>query len=157
MYIGFWASNNVKFNNVNILNDNVSMIYRTQPFSNSIDPSTLKNLLHAQAKHKSTNESTVLAEPSDMPTKWIRTVSGSPVLLFRYSALTFNAHMIHYDQSYSNSEGFETTLVHGPLQAQLLLDLVHRIFPFRPILEFNYRGMNILFLHSFTKNTNGIQ
>lgn len=47
-----------------------------------------------------------------------------PILLFRYSALTFNSHRIHYDRNYtSEKEGYSDLLVHGPLQATLLLNL----------------------------------
>ena len=119
-----------------LLQDNVSMIYRTQPFA---APVNSDGRVHAQSNHKSHNDS-LIAQPAENPSKWTRTVRASSVLLFRYSALTFNAHMIHYDQSYSNSEGFQNTLVHGPLQAQLLLDHVNRIFPGRGISSFSYRG-----------------
>ena len=53
-----------------------------------------------------------------------RTVQASPVLLFRFSALTFNSHRIHYDRPYAMEvEGYGGLVVHGPLQAALLLDL----------------------------------
>ena len=52
-----------------------------------------------------------------------RTVQASPILLFRYSALTFNGHRIHYDRPYATVvEGYDGLVVHGPLQASLLLD-----------------------------------
>ena len=58
---------------------------------------------------------------------WTRTVTPTPVLLFRFSALTFNAHRIHYDRPYAiNEEGCPGLVLHGPLTAVLLLDLVHR-------------------------------
>jgi len=50
-------------------------------------------------------------------------VDGSPLLLFRFSALTFNGHRIHYDFAYAASEGYPGLLVHGPLQAALMLNL----------------------------------
>ena len=47
------------------------------------------------------------------------------MLLFRYSALTMNSHRIHYDQPYvTGTEGYPGLVVHGPLTATLLLDLV---------------------------------
>lgn len=44
--------------------------------------------------------------------------------LFRYSALTWNSHRIHYDRDFAKSEGYDDLLVHGPLQATLALDLL---------------------------------
>ena len=53
-----------------------------------------------------------------------------PVLLFRYSALTFNGHRIHYDREYvTEVEGYPGLIVHGPLIATLLVDLVRRNAP----------------------------
>lgn len=53
-----------------------------------------------------------------------RSIAPSPVLLFRYSALTFNGHRIHYDRPYATEvEGYGGLVVHGPLQATLLLHL----------------------------------
>ena len=59
--------------------------------------------------------------------KWQRDVMPDAVLLFRYSALTFNGHRIHYDRSYvTEEEGYPGLVVHGPLIATLLVDLVRR-------------------------------
>jgi 3-methylfumaryl-CoA hydratase len=55
---------------------------------------------------------------------WV--VEADPVLLFRYSALTYNAHRIHYDREYARSEGYPGLLVHGPLQALLMAELARR-------------------------------
>jgi 3-methylfumaryl-CoA hydratase len=56
---------------------------------------------------------------------WRRVVHPDPVWLFRYSALTFNGHRIHYDRAYATErEGYAGLVVHGPLMATLLLDLV---------------------------------
>jgi 3-methylfumaryl-CoA hydratase len=58
---------------------------------------------------------------------WQRQIVPDPVLLFRYSALTFNGHRIHYDRSYATGvEGYPGLVVHGPLLATLLLDLLDR-------------------------------
>jgi len=71
-------------------------------------------------------------------------VPASPVLLFRYSALTFNGHRIHYDEPYATgTEGYPGLVVHGPLQATLLLNLVATAgatMPFR----FRYRALSAL-------------
>jgi len=50
-------------------------------------------------------------------------VTVDPVLLFRFSALTYNAHRIHYDREYARGEGYPGLLVHGPLQALLMAEL----------------------------------
>ena len=52
-----------------------------------------------------------------------RTVAVDPVLLFRYSALTYNAHRIHYDRDYARAEGYPGLVVHGPLQVLLMAGL----------------------------------
>jgi 3-methylfumaryl-CoA hydratase len=49
-----------------------------------------------------------------------RAVTVDPVLLFRFSALTYNAHRIHYDLQYARAEGYPGLVVHGPLQALLM-------------------------------------
>ena len=48
---------------------------------------------------------------------------STPVLLFRFSALTYNAHRIHYDREYARAEGYPGLVVHGPLQALLMAEL----------------------------------
>lgn len=67
-----------------------------------------------------------------------RIIDPDPVLLFRFSALTFNAHRIHYDQGYvTDVEGYPGLLVHGPLLAILLMELVRH--EHRPASEFMFR------------------
>lgn len=66
------------------------------------------------------------AEEPPRPVGWRETVVPDPVLLFRYSALTFNAHRIHYDRGYAREEGYPGLVVQGPLTATLLLDLYVR-------------------------------
>jgi 3-methylfumaryl-CoA hydratase len=65
------------------------------------------------------------AQPSPPPAgAWVRTVVPDTRLLFRFSALTFNAHRIHYDRPYAvQEEGYPGLVVHGPLTAMLLLHL----------------------------------
>lgn len=76
---------------------------------------------------------------------WTRTVAPDTRLLFRFSALTFNAHRIHYDRPYANNEeGYPGLVVHGPLTAILLLDLVRRNTD-RPIIGFSFRSQAPLF------------
>ena len=76
---------------------------------------------------------------------WRREILGDPVLLFRYSALTFNGHRIHYDRSYvTEVEGYPGLIVHGPLIATLLVDLVRR-HTTRPIRSFEFKALRPTF------------
>lgn len=83
--------------------------------------------------------------PMPDPMTWTRTITPDARLLFRFSALTFNAHRIHYDRPYArNDEGYPGLVVHGPLTAILLADLVSR-HTRRPIATFDFRGLAPLF------------
>jgi len=83
------------------------------------------------------------AEPSSTP--WRRDVFPDTVLLSRYSALTMNGHRIHYDRPYAiNEEAYPALVVHGPLQATLLLDLAARNLD-RPVATFDFRGQSPAF------------
>jgi 3-methylfumaryl-CoA hydratase len=77
-------------------------------------------------------------------------VEPSEVFLFRFSALTFNAHRIHYDRRYAmDEEGYPGLVVHGPLTALLLAELAARNSS-RPIREFSFQGRAPLFdMHPF--------
>ena len=68
------------------------------------------------------------------------TVATSSVLLFRYSAISFNGHRIHYDEPYATGvEGYDGLVVHGPIQATLLLNLAASQTGSTPV-RFTYRG-----------------
>jgi 3-methylfumaryl-CoA hydratase len=86
--------------------------------------------------------------PPQAPTgeQFGRSVTPDPVLLFRYSALTFNGHRIHYDRSYvTEVEGYPGLVVHGPLIATLLVDLLRRERPEARLSAFEFRAMSPLF------------
>ena len=75
-----------------------------------------------------------------------RVITPSPVLLFRYSALTFNSHRIHYDRRHAmDVEGYPGLVVHGPLLATLLLDLLRREHPGCDVREFSFKARRPLF------------
>ncbi len=75
-----------------------------------------------------------------------RRIVADPVLLFRYSALTFNAHRIHYDRDYARErEGYPGLVVHGPLQATLLVDHLLRATPRAHLTSFAFRARRPLF------------
>ncbi|TRZ56261.1 MAG: acyl-CoA dehydrogenase [Rhodocyclaceae bacterium] len=73
---------------------------------------------------------------------WQRDVVADEVLLFRYSALTFNGHRIHYDRRYvTEVEGYPGLVVHGPLIATLLLDLLRRQLPQTTLGRFSFKAL----------------
>ena len=77
---------------------------------------------------------------------WRREIVPDPVLLFRYSALTFNGHRIHYDRSYvTEVEGYPGLVVHGPLIATLLLDLLRRESPEAEVAAFRFKALRPTF------------
>ena len=86
------------------------------------------------------------AKPAPADAVWRRRVTPDPVMLFRYSALTFNGHRIHYDRPYvTQVEGYPGLIVHGPLIATLLLDLFDRERPTATVREFSFRAVAPLF------------
>lgn len=77
---------------------------------------------------------------------WERIVMPAPPLLFRYSALTFNSHRIHYDLPYAQEgEGYPGLVVQGPLMASLLLDLVDSQLGPDGLAHFNFRAVSPAF------------
>ena len=83
---------------------------------------------------------------------WSRTIVPDDVLLFRYSALTFNGHRIHYDRQYvTEVEGYPGLIVHGPLIATLLIDLLRRSLPGARVAAFEFKAVRPTFdLHPFS-------
>ncbi len=80
------------------------------------------------------------------PSTWQRNVRADEVMLFRYSALTFNGHRIHYDRRYATTvEGYPGLVIHGPLIATLLLDLLHQNLTKVIVSEFEFRAVRPLF------------
>ena len=75
---------------------------------------------------------------ADTARRW--DIKADPVLLMRYSALTFNGHRIHYDHPYATgTEGYDGLVVHGPLQATLMLNIAVDVLGHLP-QRFSYRG-----------------
>lgn len=91
-----------------------------------------------------TTASAPTAAPADEA--WQRTLMPDETLLFRYSALTFNAHRIHYDTPYvTGTEGYPGLVVHGPLIATLLMDLLRRQRPDAIVREFSLKALRPCF------------
>ena len=77
---------------------------------------------------------------------WSRPIKADDVLLFRYSALTFNGHRIHYDRKYvTEVEGYPGLIVHGPLIATLLMDLLRREQPGAQVKKFEFKAVRPTF------------
>ena len=86
------------------------------------------------------------AQPAPGEAEWTRTIVPDPALLFRYSALTLNGHRIHYDRPYATAvEGYPGLVVHGPLLATLLLDLLRRSRPDAMLARFAFRALKPTF------------
>ncbi|WP_332813629.1 FAS1-like dehydratase domain-containing protein [Ramlibacter sp.] len=85
-----------------------------------------------------------VAAEHDAP--WQREIVPDPVLLFRYSALTFNGHRIHYDRRHvTEDEGYPGLVVHGPLIATLLVELVRRHAPQAFVRRFEFKAVRPTF------------
>ncbi|EWY41010.1 acyl-CoA dehydrogenase [Skermanella stibiiresistens SB22] len=77
---------------------------------------------------------------------WEREWRTDDVLLFRYSALTFNGHRIHYDRRYvTETEGYPGLVVHGPLIATLLLDQLRHRLPNAEVVKYEFRAVRPTF------------
>ncbi|HWG02044.1 MAG TPA: MaoC family dehydratase N-terminal domain-containing protein [Trebonia sp.] len=99
------------------------IVYRAEP------PGTLARTMPRQET----------GEP-DPAGDWRLAIDTDPVLLFRFSALTYNGHRIHYDRDYvTRTEGYPDLVIHGPLLALLALELPRRHAPGRTVRAFEYR------------------
>jgi len=88
------------------------------------------------------------ASPKAAPldSSWKREIRADEVMLFRYSALTFNGHRIHYDRKFAvETEGYPGLVVHGPLVATLLLELLRENLPNETVSSFAFRAVRPLF------------
>lgn len=96
--------------------------------------------------HPRPEESAPAPRNSPADALWERTIHPDDVLLFRYSALTFNGHRIHYDRRYATQvEGYPGLVVHGPLIATLLVDLIREHLPGATVTRFEFRAVSPIF------------
>lgn len=107
------------------------------------------DIVYRDAPSTDATEPSPVAAPVDA--QWKRKVVPDDVLLFRYSALTFNGHRIHYDRRYvTEVEGYPGLVVHGPLVATLLLDLLRANLPDVEVATFSFRALRPVFdIHHF--------
>ncbi|MDK2657840.1 FAS1-like dehydratase domain-containing protein [Cupriavidus consociatus] len=100
----------------------------------------------AERSGAATNVASTAPKPSPKAAEWWRRVVPDGVLLFRFSALTFNGHRIHYDRGYAQAEeGYPGLVIHGPLQAMLLLDMFSQEFPARTVKSYAFTSRRPLF------------
>jgi len=110
------------------------------------------DIVYREAQRADDPEPPPVAAPAGAA--WQRRIVPDDVLLFRYSALTFNGHRIHYDRRYvTEVEGYPGLIVHGPLIATLLLDLLRREQPQADVAAFRFKAVRPTFdLHAFHVN-----
>jgi 3-methylfumaryl-CoA hydratase len=118
------------------------------------DPAVVEfhDIVYREAKQASDVEPPPVAAPTGAP--WQLEIVPDDVLLFRYSALTFNGHRIHYDRQYvTQVEGYPGLIVHGPLIATLLMDQIRRHLPGADVASFSFKAVRPTFdLHPFRVN-----
>lgn len=99
------------------------------------------NIVYREAAKPGAPASPAPAPEDPRPADLVWQVASSPVFLFRYSAITFNSHRIHYDYPYvTGEEGYDGLVVHGPIQATLLLNIIATLSGGEPI-RLDYRGV----------------
>ena len=98
-------------------------------------------------REKSNPTSVALAtQKSTIKPDFSETFKPDPIILFRYSALTFNGHRIHYDRDYvTNTEGYPGLLVHGPLLATLLIENFRKHHSNLKIINFEFKALHPVF------------
>jgi len=110
------------------------------------------NIVYRDAKRPGEDE--ILPPEAPQNPEWTREVIPNSTLLFRYSALTFNGHRIHYDLDFCRQqEGYPGLVFHGPLTATLLLELALLNNPGRSLKSYEFRALSPLFDNArFTLN-----
>jgi 3-methylfumaryl-CoA hydratase len=103
------------------------------------------DIVYREAAGQSSGEKKVLQQAPDDGV-WEKAIAPDPVMLFRYSALTFNGHRIHYDREYCiQEEGYKGLVVHGPLMGTLLMHFAAKNMDGRTLRKFSFRNFNPIF------------
>jgi len=106
--------------------------------------SEIHNIVYRDVKQP--DEKNVLPPEAPDDAQWTRMVAPSSTLLFRYSALTFNGHRIHYDLDFCrDEEGYPGLVFHGPLTATMLLELAMEQNPKQSLAGYEFRAYSPLF------------
>ncbi len=99
--------------------------------------------------YRDSERGTQKAQPAPSEVKawtWADEFKADPVMLFRYSAVTFNGHRIHYDYPYvTEEEGYPNLVVHGPLLATLMLESLREKLPRKEVAAFRFAGKSPVF------------
>lgn len=103
-------------------------------------------------EHAQPGESAPPPRPAPDDAAWEKPWTADDVLLFRYSALTFNGHRIHYDRRYvTEVEGYPGLIVHGPLLATLLIDALRDEMPAARVTAYAFKALRPVFdIHPFS-------
>lgn len=105
-----------------------------------------QSLVYREAAAASSPAAPATGQPALEEWEWARSCLPTEVMLFRYSALTFNAHRIHYDLPYATgTEGYPGLVVQGPLVATLLLDAFARHNPGPEVTRFEFAAKRPIF------------
>jgi 3-methylfumaryl-CoA hydratase len=105
-----------------------------------------QDIVYRELSAKQVSSGQPSAQPAPAEAQWSREITPDPVLLFRYSALTFNSHRIHYDRTYCTAvEGYPGLVVHGPLTATLLLEALREHLRDQAVTAFSFRAIAALY------------
>lgn len=103
-----------------------------------------QDIVYRQAADPAASFARTGADPGEQD-QVTRSITPDPVMLFRYSALTFNSHRIHYDRDYAVAEeGYPSLVIQGPLVATLMLDHLMRHVPGRFVRSYQFRAVSPL-------------
>jgi 3-methylfumaryl-CoA hydratase len=105
-----------------------------------------QDLVYREAATPGTGTFARTGDGDSLPARLRRVRNFDPIALFRFSALTFNGHRIHYDREYARQvEGYPGLVVHGPYQACCLMDLYRTAYPDHRVSRFSFRARAPLF------------
>jgi 3-methylfumaryl-CoA hydratase len=103
-----------------------------------------QDVVYREAATPSAKPAAPEAPPAEAPAEWREQVATDPVLVFRYSAVTFNGHRIHYDADYARGEeGYPGIVVNGGLTLLLLLEAARRRYA-KPLAGYAARNLKPL-------------
>lgn len=152
-----WAGGSLEFSQPLIIGDSatcnssIEKVTEKQGSTGSLVFVTVRHDYTQQGEHKFTERQNIVYRLATAPKKssdaaakaqWSKRITPDSTLLFRYSAVTFNGHRIHYDYPYvTDTEGYDDIVVHGPLMATLALHGCINAHPEKAIKSFTYRGV----------------
>lgn len=158
-----WAGGSLRFHAPLRIGDDVRRVTRIDSITSRSGRSgelvfvSLRHCLHRGADllleerqdivYRAAGAPAAASRPMPSESDWTRQIVPDTALLFRYSALTFNAHRIHYDRDYATGvEGYPDLVVQGPLTATLLLEALAIAAPGAAVEAFEFRGVAPLYV-----------